>query len=355
MSPIPNDSPPSSAQPRGSLRIFFLVLIAIALLRVAVGFISVPLTMFHIAGHDVSLVQLASLVVSVLFVAAPILGLFSAAAYPWTYKKALALLVIGAVAWYGCLYSADRVAHHLIGGSLVALSQTALVCWCFALGALLALILKDRNLILPIAIFLALFDMWLVFAPEGMVQRTVVRGNSRTLQMMAYQAPQLETKSSGGRARAMVFVGPADFVFLSMFFVALYRFKMRTLRTLKVAVPTLAIYLLVVLIFPDVHLGPISLGALPALVPIGLVVLIVNRDQFRLNKDEKLTTVVLAVLGTAFVIWRILQPLPPPQVVTLPSVDETKSPEFLPSRPPGAQGRPRSAPRNDQDNKLYPL
>ena len=335
------------AQPRQHLLGFFLVLLGIALLRVAVGFISIP------PNH--AWIVTASVVVTVIFVAAPILGLFWAAGYGWTPLKSVCLLIGGAAVWFVCLFFTHRVTSHLLGGMLVSLGQSGLICWCFAIGSLLALFLKDRNLVLPIAIFLALFDMWLVFAPEGMVQRTVVQGPMTILKQMAYQAPLVQTKSAGGKAEAMLFVGPADFVFLSMFFVALYRFKMRPIPTLFVIMPVLAVYLLVVLCFPNVHLGPISLGALPALLPIGIVVLVVNRDQFQLNRDEKMTTVVLTVVGTVVVIWRIWQPLPPSQVVTLPSLDDPTAQGSLPSPRQGFPGPRRLPHRNAPEDKQYPL
>jgi len=297
-----------------ALGTFAIILLVVAVLRLVIGMVSIP----------VSLVAPVSVIVSVVFVGAPILGLFSAARYPWSFKRALIFLVVGVAIWYGSYVGAMHVAEPMIGGLLIALSQSGLIVWCFAIGSLLALVLKDKNLILPIAVFLALFDMWLVFAPEGLVQRSVVQGQAETLRAVAYQVPEVRATSAGGRAAAMLYVGPADYLFISMFFVALYRFRMRTVRTLKVIVPVLGVYLLTVLLFSGVHVGPISLGALPALLPIGLVVLIVNRDQFNLNRDEKLVTWFIAIAGTAFITWRILQPLPPPQVETLPSSDDSE-------------------------------
>jgi hypothetical protein len=300
--------PPISRRAGGTLIGFFLILLLIALLRIVIGLLALP------DNHN--LILWASVGVTVVFVAAPILGLFWAAGYAWTPIKAVIMLIGGGIVWAGSMVLAQRTGNPLVGGSLVAISQSGLICWCFALGSLLALLIKDKNLILPIAVFLALFDMWLVFAPEGVVQHFVVQGPMTQLKTMAYQSPSVATASAGGRAEPMLYIGPADFVFLSMFFVALYRFRMRVASTLRVIMPVLALYLIVVLCWPGVHIGPITLGALPALLPIGLVVLIVNRDQFNLNRDEKITTVVLAVLGTALVIWRIGQPPPPPRVET---------------------------------------
>jgi hypothetical protein len=306
------------------------VLVGIAVLRIVIGTVPVPL----------GWVKPASLGVTVLFVVAPILALYAASAYCWTYGRAAIFLAIGAAVWWGAYVAASKAGGPFLGGVLLAISQSGLIAWCFAIGAMLALAIKDRNMLVPIAIFLALFDMWLVFAPEGLVQQTVVRGSGKTLAMLGYQVPQVATVSAGGRAAPLLFVGPADYLFLTMFFVALYRFRMRIGATLRAIAPVLALYLLVVLWFSDVQLGPIRLGALPALVPIGLVVLWVNRSQFALNKDEKLTTWFIAVVGAIVVMWRISQPPPPPQVVTLPSEPGQES-QGSPGSP-GQDGRGRS-------------
>lgn len=292
----------------------------------------------------------SSLAVSVVFVALPIYGLYAAAKYQFSAVWSVVLLIAGLSIWGGGFALAQTIKAPMASGIFLAISQSALLVWCFAIGNLLALILKDRNLLLPIAIFLALFDMWLVFAPEGLVQQSLTHGAGKALAVMAYQAPATQAVSAGGKAAAMVFVGPADFLFISMFFAALYRFSMRTRQTMLAIVPVLAGYLLLTLTFPNFELGPIRLGALPALLPIGLTVLIVNRDQFKLSRDEMITTVFIAVVGLAVVTWRISLPGPPP-----PEPPEMSPDGPVPPAPPGmtwtsGPGRfpsvPRIAPRS---------
>lgn len=166
--------------------------------------------------------------------------------------------------------------------------------WTAGLGALLALLLKDRNMLLPVAAFLAGFDMFLVFAPTGPVQ-TLMAQAPETFRAVTYRVPTV------GSPEPIAFVGPADFIFLGLFFVALHRFGMRTRETLIWVVPALLAYLFVVILFGDATLGPVSLGALPALLPIGLVVLLVNRKEFRLTRSEKAATwaVVALAIGLA--------------------------------------------------------
>lgn len=307
----PMTTVPNPERSRGILWIPVLILLGIAFLRVTIDFAAVP----------IQFVGILSAIVSVVFVAAPIGALFLSARYPWNFLRSTLLLAVGLAIWGAGMWASHHTREPLIGGILDSVSQTGLVMWSFAIGSMLALVIRDRNSVLPIAIFLALFDMWLVFAPEGLVQQTIYQGAKPLLPLptMAYQVPAVRTVSEHGRAHARLYVGPADYLFLSMFFVALYRLAMRPEKTFRYIAPVLILYLLTVLFFSDLSIGPIRLGALPALLPIGLVVLIVNWDLFKLNRDEKIVTLVLAIAGTAFVSWRIVQPPPPPQVVTLPS------------------------------------
>lgn len=342
-SPNPNATPGSDH----GLRDFFLVMLGLIALRLVIGTVSIP----------VAAVVPASLLVSIVFVAAPIYALFRASSIRWTWGKAALFLVGGLIVWStGPLLAGGLKSSPFAMGLVVGISQQAIVGWCLAIGAMIALLLKDRNLLLPVAIFLALFDLWLVFAPEGVVNQTVVKGSGQALQAIGYQIPKPQTVATGGYAAPMAYVGPADYLFLAMFFVALFRFDMRTRKTFQVSVPVLAIYLLVVLLFGWVSLGPIRLGALPALVPIGAVVLIVNRKEFKLSKDELQATVALAVLGSAFVTWRIFaSPPPAPRPETSPSVTApadpgspprpaTSGPGRSPSEPPPVRGSTPSPP-----------
>ncbi|CAN5550223.1 hypothetical protein BH11ARM2_BH11ARM2_15910 [soil metagenome] len=266
----------------------------LAALRLVVGFLPVPL----------KLLPVATIIISIVFVVAPIAALFAAATYRWDRRAAIYTIVIGATTQFLARNQAlNPHLEPLTTGVYTALAQTGLIGWCLGLGALLVTALKDKNMILPIAIFLGLFDIWLVFVPEGIAGQ-VARTNQAPLKALAYQVPKPAVEVQGGFAQPMLYIGPADFLFMAMFFVALYRFKMRTRKTGIAMAPTMAAYLLTVLIFHDTSIGPIRLGALPALVPIGLVVLGVNWKEFDMTKDEKQTTVAIFVIGVVLLAWR---------------------------------------------------
>ena len=275
------------------------------MLRVAVGYVAVP----------VSLLFPASVLTTVLFMVIPMLALFLGAGHPWDLKQAIAIVVLGVVVQTGGATLAHMAVSRALGGAIFAASQAGLVVWCMGAGAALACLLKDRNMLLPIAVFLALFDTWLVFAPEGLVSRALSGAPAPIkLDQVAYAVPKVATSATpqvaNGFAQSLAFVGPADLLFLAMFFVALYRFGMRPRQTLVAIAPVLVAYLAIVLLLPNAWVGPIRLAALPALLPIGLTVLWVNRKEFHLLPDEKAITIGLVVLGVPFVAWRIFATQP---------------------------------------------
>lgn len=290
----------------GRLRLFGAALATLAALRIAIGYLSVP----------VAMVGSASVFFTVVFMALPIFALFAGAGHRWDLRQAIAVVVLGVAIQVGGTTLSRMAVNPAAGGVLFALAQTGLIVWCMGVGAALAGLMKDRNMLLPIAVFLALFDVWLVFAPEGLVNTALTTGHAPiALESVALSIPKVATSGAAptnGYAQNLAYVGPADLLFLGMFFASLYRFGMRPRQTFLAIVPVLIVYLAVVLRFGEVEIGPIRLGALPALLPIGLTVLWINRREFRLIRDEKIITIALIVIGIPFVAWRVLATQPKP-------------------------------------------
>lgn len=303
---------------------FALVLAAIVLARLLIGTVAIPLRF----------IPAANVIVSAFFVAVPILGMFAAAADLGRREGRdrvglpLAMVAGGVIVQALFTWGVSRpggLGDPFANGIGTAIAQTGLLVWCFGLGACLAQLLRDRNMVLPIALFLALFDIWLVFSPMGVVNQTVVQGNAEVLSKVAYSVAAPSEKSQAGFARPLAYVGPADFLFLAMFFVSLYRFRMRTRETLIAVVPVLIVYLLIVLLAGDRTVFGLRLGALPALVPIGATVLFVNRREFRLTGEERLVTALIGVLGLAFVYWSVFVYEPPPEPARKEAAAATKA------------------------------
>lgn len=298
-------------------------MITLIALRIALGIIPIP----------VALLDTANLIVSILFVAIPIVGIFAGSSLRWTWATAAVSVLVGGAIQILAPLTLSKSSTALQAGITLSVAQTALLVWVLGLGVLIAILIRDRNLLLPISIFLGLFDIWLVFAPEGPVGK-IARGNQKMLANIAYQVPQAAAQAREGLAAPMIYIGPADFLFTAMFFVALHRFGMRVRETAVALVPTLITYLIVVLKFGYISLGPISLRALPALLPIGLVVLWVNRREFKLTKDEKITTVALAILGIGLVGWRLA--VAKPEAVQVPRAEPATQESVPTPQAPGA-------------------
>lgn len=286
------------------LTLFFSVLAMLAVLRVVLGLIPVPL----------AFVPIASLAVTMFFVFVPIVALFRVAGHAWTPRLAAGLLAGGVAAHVLLGYAAQGLLRNegLLAVFLTAFSQAGLLTWCLGLGGLLATMIREKNMLLPIAIFLAGFDVFLVLTPAGPT-KYVVENRPEILQAVAYQVPSV------GTAAPLAYIGPADFLFLGAFFIALFRFEMRTKRTFYWMVPTLIAYLLTVVLFGGVRLGGIALGALPALVPIGLCVMLTNAREFKLSRDEKLATLLVGLLAIGIVAFGATRPAPPSEPTNVPA------------------------------------
>jgi len=270
--------------------IFFVSLTVLAIARVFLRAVDVPMWA----------VPIANVLMCEIFLGVPLLALCFAAQDKWTPKTAIVFVVGGAVLQGTCILLTKRVL--LTPGTLVdvvgATGQIGLMVWCVGLGALLATLIKDQNLVVPIAIFLACLDMFLVFSPFGMTS-VVLRELPTLLPSVGAQIPSAGSNDPlTGRVSAGSFAGPADFMFLAMFMVALFRFNLRARHTVMVVIPVLLFYMLIVGLF---HF------ALPALVPIGACILIVNWKDFNLTKDEWISTALIATLGIGLFTWGMFQ------------------------------------------------
>lgn len=300
----------------GGLPTFFVVIGLLNALRVALGFISLPL----------SALDTVNTLLAVLFVAVPVLACFFGANSRW--RPSLAGLVLGCGVLAQVLFTfLTYKTQGALSGVMNALAQMGLATWCVGLGGLLGSGLRDKNLIVPVAIFGAAYDFYLVLTPAGITNK-VMEAAPKILQNVAAQVPSVSAHAATGKAEVMTYVGPADLVFLSAFFVVIFRFKMNPRLTLALMAPVLVAYMLAVLKFEL---------ALPALVPIGTCVLIANWRYFKLSRDEILSTVVLAALCCGLILWSLSRRKPEPAPTPAPS------PQAAAPAPGGSARKPVTA------------
>lgn len=277
---------------RHGLLIFFVALAGLALIRIGLGFLAVP----------VGLVMPMSVLVTAIFLAVPVYAVFAASSHKWTPKLAGLFVVLGLALHFGV---GSMVRFELLGTGVVAamggaVAQTGFFLWCIGLGVLLATLLKEKNLLLPVSAFLAGFDIFLVLTPIGITQQIMKRA-PEVLPVAGLNIPKPSATPTMGPVEPFAFVGPADFLFMGMFFVAIYRFNMRSRETALWMIPAILVYLLLALL----------LGPIPLLVPIGLVVLAVNWREFKLNKEEKLSTLALMAVLAGLIAFGATRPRPP--------------------------------------------
>ena len=301
-----------------SIRTFIIYLALIVVFNIAVATLKFP----------ISIIDALSVIATIVAISLPILALFEGSKQNWTFTKGMIHFLAGIVLQFGLIALAQiafKSSFSLIIVTL-AFSQAGLVLWCLGLGSTVSLLIHDKNLILPITIFLALIDIFMVLTPVGFTQK-IMEAAPQVLKTVALTVPTPTAQITHEPVVALAYVGPADLIFIGMFFAALYRFEVNARRTLFTLMPTLAAYLLVVIFLGGLTIGRFSLHALPALVPIGTVVLLANIKEFQLSRDEKLSTLLVLGLATGGLIWGLTRPPKQPDPKQTQLVEAQSLPE----------------------------
>ena len=274
--------------------LFFATLLGLAVLRVFLGLLSVP----------VAFIEPASLLITALYVALPIFAFFKAAETPWSPGKAWIFIGAGLIVHFTLLsLIKSEVVTGLLAAVCASIVQIGILTWCVGLGALLSTMLKDRNLLIPVSIFLAAFDIFSVLTPVGPT-KVIMEKVPDALPSLAVTIPKISSSPTGGPIGAYAMIGPADWIFIGMFLVALFRFNLRAKQTFFWLIPAILSYILLTKFFT----------ALPLLVPIGLTVLIVNIREFKMNTEEKLSTGLIALIAIGLIAFGATRKAPKPEI-----------------------------------------
>lgn len=308
-----NESQPA----RNGLKDFALIVAVLAIVRMVLPFIPVPK----------SIAPFADFLLLVGIFLATVYAIYRAMSSKPSAKHAALMLLVG-VAIQAAFVTIAIWGFKKVGiGAVIShgIAQTGLMVWCVGLGALIASLLREKNIVIPVALFLIAFDIFLVLTPQGFTQK-MMKQSPQVFTNMAMAIPKVATETQSASKSAVLeaaYVGPADLIFLGTFFLAMFRFNMRPKETLKVMVPVLVIYMLFV---------TLTGIAMPALVPIGLVTLLVNRKEFKLSKDELASTLVLAVLLVSGLVYLATKKKAPPVGPSPPSVaQESQKSEASPA------------------------
>ncbi|MCX6345291.1 MAG: hypothetical protein NT018_09505 [Armatimonadetes bacterium] len=164
-----------------------------------------------------------------------------------------------------------------------------------SIGYGVSIFVKDKNLLLPVVMFAAYIDFW-----------TVTRGPVHT---MVERIPDVASAVSApiphagiGVFRPDTMIGPGDFLFMALVFAVVHRMAMRGKRN----------YLFVCI---AMTLGMLAvtfnfLPFLPGLIVLAVAVVAANWREFKLSREEKISTAIVGLLLAASLplVWALLKP-----------------------------------------------
>ncbi|MGE5530760.1 MAG: hypothetical protein ACM3VW_01415 [Bacteroidota bacterium] len=209
-----------------------------------------------------------------------------------------ALLSLGL--WYVISGHAEKHAdwRPLLG----ALSSLAFLFACIFFGRLLALIIRERNILLPVAIMAGLADIFTVFfGPTG----KALEHTPKVVEKLSVGIPTAGSAAGAAGGAGLSHIATAglgDFIFLAFFFASIWRFGLRARATFWTILIALLVGMLGVLLLP-------WFPAVPLLPFIVLGFLLANATAFKLSREEKITTaiVVLFVAGLLVVAGLLMR------------------------------------------------
>ncbi len=178
------------------------------------------------------------------------------------------------------------------------LSSLIIMCFASSIGVLLSGIIREKNLIPPVSLVAALVD-WYTVMGGGPVHQIMTKAPNLAKPFLI-KLPPIAHGSHG--AAPALFIGFADFMFIAFFYACVYRFSMNEKKTFIGLCITLIVYMLVV--SQADRLGSWA-QALPALVPVAIVLLVANWRHFHYQRSELLAILYagLIVIAVATGIW----------------------------------------------------
>jgi hypothetical protein len=218
-------------------------------------------------------------------------------------SRSLALAAAMLFAWIGTLYfhpsfhtmSVKELIFFLVLKPAVMGVTLTVSLTCF--GSLLSLIIKEPNLLLPVALIAMPIDYVGAMTSIGFTH-DMVKHMPNLVSNLSVAVPKITTISGHGVSLGPIaFIGPGDVLFMALFFTSVQRFKLAERATFWWMYGLLTLAMLLVIFLPNFPVG--------ALVPMGLAVIIANASRFRLKRDEVFAVayagaMILAIVGLFF-------------------------------------------------------
>ena len=200
------------------------------------------------------------------------------------------LAVLFTVLWFT---AARFVPPHYHRSLLMGLTITL---GCAFLGILLAPIIREPNVLLPVALVSMPIDYLGAMTSIGFTQN-VVAHNPGFVRDVSVPVPSIGGGLHGG-IHPIGFIGPGDALFMAFFFAVVLRLKMNTRGTFWMMFGLLTATMLIVLV---------QGYNIAALIPMGLAMIAANSPYFKLKREEVFATVyagaMILVLVTGFYLY----------------------------------------------------
>lgn len=194
---------------------------------------------------------------------------------------------------FGVALCAARAARAPLGGDL------ALVLGAAFLGAFVGRLIREPNMLIPVALVVSIVDIWGVYF--GVVREIGERA-PETAAALSASVPMAVAPMLGS-------IGIGDFVFMGLFFAAVVRLGLHARATLWASVAALLAASLVLFAGSLWRgLGPIA-DRLPGLPFLAAAVIVVNLRGFHLSREENRAVVGVvialgAILAAVTLVWR---------------------------------------------------
>ena len=168
----------------------------------------------------------------------------------------------------------------------------AVTLGCTFLGILLSRIIREPNVLLPVAIVAMPIDFLGAMTPIGFTQHMVAK-HPDFVKHVSVPVPGVGSATHYGGLAPIGFIGPGDVLFVAFFFAVVLRLHMNVRGTFWWIYGLLTATMLFVL-------SPWGFN-IAALVPMGAAVLIANFRYFKLRREEVFATLYAGLLIIALV------------------------------------------------------
>jgi hypothetical protein len=195
--------------------------------------------------------------------------------------------------WHGWARVVPPLVVYLKAVRTVPGADGLIMIWLAScVGILVSRLIGEMKLLLPVAVVLALVDLYVVFGGGLVTQAQTGHAPLAQHAMQALTVKLPTTHPNHGAAPMQLAVGFADFMFIALFFAAFARYQVPCRKTFFVLVGVLVAYMFVV---------ALKSFDLPALVPIAAVVIGVNFKAFRYERSEAFAMLYAAIIVVALV------------------------------------------------------